>query len=159
MKLYIKQKVFSFRDRFTVYDEFGNDRFYVQGEVFTFGKKLHIYDLNGFEVAFVHEKALTFLPKYYININGIDIAEVVKQFTFFKQSYVVNGLNWKVSSNFWAMDYHIDSPNGIIANINKKMWSFGDTYEIDIANSADTVTALAVVLIIDACLEQQNNYN
>ena len=32
MKLYIKQKVFSIGERFTVKDEFGNDRYFVEGE-------------------------------------------------------------------------------------------------------------------------------
>ena len=37
MKLYIKQKVFSWRDRFLVKDESGNDRFAAEGEFFTWG--------------------------------------------------------------------------------------------------------------------------
>ena len=32
MKLYIKQKVFSWVDRFTVFDETGADKYYVEGE-------------------------------------------------------------------------------------------------------------------------------
>lgn len=42
MKLYIKQKVFSCGDKFTVKDEAGHDRYYVEGEIFTCGKKLHL---------------------------------------------------------------------------------------------------------------------
>jgi uncharacterized protein YxjI len=38
MKLYIKQKVFSWGDKFTVKDATGNDRYFVEGEVFSFGK-------------------------------------------------------------------------------------------------------------------------
>ena len=56
MKLYIKQKVFSWKDKFFVKDEFGNDRYYVEGELFSLGKKLHIYDMNGNELAFIHQK-------------------------------------------------------------------------------------------------------
>ena len=44
MKLYIKQKVFSWGDKFTVKDEAGRDRYYVEGEIFTFGRKLHVYE-------------------------------------------------------------------------------------------------------------------
>ena len=47
MKLLIQQQIFSFRDRFTVMDEYGNDRFYVMGELFSWGKKLHVTDLSG----------------------------------------------------------------------------------------------------------------
>lgn len=43
-KLYIKQKVFSFGDKYNIYNESGQPVFSVQGEVFTFGAKIHIYD-------------------------------------------------------------------------------------------------------------------
>ena len=52
MNLYIKQKVFSWNDRFFVYDENGNEKYYVEGEVFTFGKKLHLYDTNRNQLLF-----------------------------------------------------------------------------------------------------------
>lgn len=44
MKLYIKQKVFSWGDKFTVKDVNGEDRYFVEGEIFSWGKKLHVYD-------------------------------------------------------------------------------------------------------------------
>ena len=47
MKLYIKQKVFSWGAKFRIFDEYENDKYSVEGEVFTFGKKLHLYGLNG----------------------------------------------------------------------------------------------------------------
>ena len=53
MKLYIKEKVFSWGDKFTVKDAYGEDKYIVEGELFTFGKKLHVYDRSGREVAFI----------------------------------------------------------------------------------------------------------
>ena len=32
MKLYMKQKVFSWADRFTIKDEYGADKYYVEGQ-------------------------------------------------------------------------------------------------------------------------------
>lgn len=92
MKLYIKQKVFSWGAKFRIYDEYENDKYAVEGEVFTLGKKLHLYAMDGNELAYIHQKVLSFLPKYYINRNGQDIAEVIKEFTFFRQEYSVDGL-------------------------------------------------------------------
>ncbi len=37
MKLYIKEKVFSWGDKFTVMDAAGEPRYSVEGEVFTWG--------------------------------------------------------------------------------------------------------------------------
>ena len=44
MKLCIRQKVFSWVDRFTVFDENGADKYYVEGELFSWGKKLRVTD-------------------------------------------------------------------------------------------------------------------
>lgn len=41
--------------------------------------------------------------------------------------------------------------------IKQKVFSWGDTYEVDIVNNADIVMALCVVLVIDAVISQQNS--
>ncbi len=157
MNLYLKQKVFSWGDKFTVYDEYGNALNYVQGEVFTLGKKLHILDLNGNEICYIYQKLLSWLPKYFISKNGSDIAEVKKEFTFFHQEYTVNGFGWNVTGDFFAHEYSITSQFGSVASISKKWFSWGDTYEIQISNDFNPIDVLAVVLVIDACIEQQQN--
>ena len=157
MKLYIQQRVFTFGDKFSIYDQNENESFYVEGEVFTFGKKLHLYSANGREAAFIHQKLFSFLPKYYISVNGTDVAEVVKEFTFFRNEYTVNGLGWKVSGDFMDHDYSITSEDRTIAVVSKQWFSWGDAYEIDIAEGIDPALAISVVLIIDACLDALDN--
>ena len=158
MNLYLKQKVFSWSDRFTVYDEFGNDRYYVDGEIFTFGKKLHLLGIDGNEVAFIYQKLFSFLPKYYISMNGFEVGEVVREFTLFKQEYTVNGLGWRVYGDFFDHEYAIYCGDDTVASVTKKWFSWGDTYSINIADGVDEAIALAVVLVIDACIETENNY-
>ena len=157
MNLYLKQHIFSWGDKFTVYSQDGSDCFYVKGEVFSWGKKLHILGLDGGELAFIQQKVFSFLPKYYITAHGYDIAEVVKEFTFFRQQYSVNGLGWNVSGDFWAHEYCITSGNQNIVQVSKQWFTFGDAYQINIATGVDPVVALAVVLVIDACIEAQRN--
>ena len=157
MKLYIKQKVFSWGDKFRIYDEFENDKYSVEGDVFTFGKKLHLYDQNGTELAFIHQKVFSFLPKYFISRNGADVAQVVKEFTFFHQEYSVEELGWTVSGDFFAHDYEISGAGRTVASVSKHWFTWGDTYEIDIASEADEIMALCVVLIIDAVLAASSN--
>ena len=157
MKLYIKQKVFSWGDKFRIYDENQNDRYYVEGEVFSFGKKLHLYSHAGDEEAFIHQKVLSFLPKFYISRNNIEVAQVIKEFTILRQEYTVEGLGWTVNGNFLAHDYEITSDGRTIASISKHWFSWGDTYEIDISDDADEVMAICVVLIIDAVIAQSDN--
>ncbi|MBQ8503773.1 MAG: LURP-one-related family protein [Clostridia bacterium] len=155
MKLYIKQKVFSWNDKFTVYDEYGYDRYYVEGEFFSFGKKLHVYDLNGREVAFIEQKVMSFLPRFFVYVNGAQVAEIVKQFTFFRPKYSIDGLGWNIEGSFWAHDYEITQNGRPIVTIMKEWMTWGDCYELNIANPQDEIVALAVVLTIDCVMAAQ----
>ena len=157
MNLYIKQHIFTWGDKFSIYDEAGNEKYYVEGEIFTWGKKLHLYDLQGNELAFIEQEVLTLLPKYHISQNGVAIAEVVKEFTFFKHEYSVNGLGWQVHGDFWDHKYEITDGGHTIAAVSKEWMTWGDAYEIRFGTAVDEITALAVVLVIDACIEAERD--
>jgi uncharacterized protein YxjI len=101
MKLFIKQKVFSWNDKFTIKDETGTDRYFVEGEIFSFGKKLHVYDAYQTERIFLQQKVWSFMPRFFVFVDGLQVAEIVKEFTFMKPKYSVLGLNWEVNGNFW----------------------------------------------------------
>lgn len=153
MQLYIKQKVFSWGDKFFVKNQYDEDIFCVQGEVFSIGKKLHIYDMSENELAFIKQKVLTFLPRYYIIQNDTEVAEVVKKISLLTQKYVVNGLDYTIDGDFLAHEYDIKDSNGnIITTVSKKWMTWGDTYVIDTFDTVDPVIAVSLVIIIDACL-------
>lgn len=157
MKLYIKQKIFSWNDKFSVYDANGEERYFVEGEFFSWGKKLHVYDNAQQEAAFIRQEVLTFLPKFIVSINGQDIAEIVKEFTFFKPKYRIDGLGWEIDGDFWDHDYTIMKNGSAIVSISKEWFTWGDCYELDIENQEDEIVALAVVLAIDCVLAAQKN--
>ncbi|MBR7072976.1 MAG: LURP-one-related family protein [Eubacterium sp.] len=153
MKLYMKQKVFSWKDRFTIMDSFGEDKYFVEGEFLSIGKKLHITDKNGREAAFVKQKLIALMPKFTIEIDGREIAEIVKKLTLFTPKYIVKGLGWEVEGDFFAHDYVIKDGSRIIVSIHKQWMSWGDTFELDVDSDENEVVALAVVLAIDAVMD------
>lgn len=157
MNLYIKQRLFSWGDKFAIYDHNGNERYYVEGEVFTWGKRLHLYDLHGRELAYIQQKVFSFLPKYYIFQNGLQVAEVVKEFTFFNHEYSVGGFGWKVHGDFFAHDYQIVAGNQPIVTVSKEWFTLGDAYQLCIMPGIDEIAAVSVVLVIDACIEAARN--
>lgn len=159
MRFYIKQKVFSWRDRFYIYDEYGNEVFAVEGEVFSWGKKLHLYDKMGNELTYIHQKVMSFLPRYKVSRNEVEVAEVVKDFTFFQNSYTVSGkgFQWKVKGNFFTHTYDVFDGSYYIARVYKEWFTFGDAYAIDLAPEVDIPLAISVVLIIDAVIDSQED--
>lgn len=159
MEFLLKQKAFSWGDKFTVFDRDGNDAYYVKGEVFTLGKKLHVTDLSGTEVAFIHQKVWSFMPRFFVDVNGETVMEIKREFTLMKPVYNVSGRlgEWTVKGDFFAHEYSVESPNGQIANISKRILTWGDTYDIVIADDVDPLVVLCLVLAVDASVASQNN--
>ena len=155
MKLYIKQKVFSWGDKFTVKDAHGEDRYYVEGEVFSFGKKLHVCDMSGREVAFIKQELWTFMPQYTVFCGDREVATIRKEFTFLFPRYVIDGLDWEIDGSFMAHDYEITKSGRPIVTIRKEWMTWGDAYELSITDSQDEIIALAAVLTIDCVLAAQ----
>lgn len=157
MKLMIKQKVFSWGDKFTVYDEGGAEKYKVQGEVFSLGKKLHVYDLEGTELVYIQQKVLSFLPRFFVTVNGNEIAEIKAKFSILKPKYQVIGLDWEVEGNFTGHNYAVYAQDGPVVEIRKEWMTWGDTYVLNIADPAHELAALAIVLAIDAVQAQQQS--
>ena len=154
MKLYIKEKVFSWGDKFFVKDQTGRDRYVVEGEIFSWGMKLHVYDMMGNEVAFIKQEVWSWMPRYDVFVGDRHVAQIRKEFTFFFPKYSIDGLGWEISGSFMAHDYEITKNGMPIVTIQKEWMTWGDSYELDIRAPRDEIVALAVVLTIDCVTEQ-----
>ena len=157
MRLYMKEKVFSWNERFTVKDENGWDKYFVEGEFFSLGKKLHLLNVHGEEVAFIQQRLFTLMPRFAVTVAGRELAEIRKEFTFFYQRYVIDGLGWEIDGDVWAHDYVIRKNGRTIVRITKEWFTWGDSYVLDILDPADELVALAVVLTIDCVAEASRN--
>ena len=157
MRLYMKEKVFSWNERFTVKDENGWDKYFVEGEFFSLGKKLHLLNVHGDEVAFIQQRLFTLMPRYTVSVAGRELAEIRKEFTFFYQRYVIDGLGWEIDGDVWAHDYVIRKNGRTIVRITKEWFTWGDSYVLDILDPADELVALAVVLTVDCVAEASQN--
>lgn len=157
MRLYMKEKVFSWNERFTVKDENGWDKYFVEGEFFSLGKKLHLLNVHGEEMAFIHQRLFTLMPRFAVTVAGRELAEIRKEFTFFFQRYVIDGLGWEIDGDVWAHDYVIRKNGRTIVRITKEWFTWGDSYVLDILDPADELVALAVVLTVDCVAEASQN--
>ena len=86
----------------------------------------------------------------------LQVAEIVKEFTFFRPNYRIRGLRWEIKGNLFAYDYQITQDGTPIASIHKQWMSWGDCYELSIANQQDEIIALSVVLAIDCVMDQKD---
>ena len=102
-QLYIRQKVFSWKDRFSVKDADGIDRYTAEGELWSLGKKLHVNNMAGEEVAYIQQKVWSFKPRFFVFISGIQTAEVVREITLLRPKWAT-AMSWTfptAETRFW----------------------------------------------------------
>lgn len=69
MRMYFKQRMFSWFDSYDIYNEQGNVIYVVKGQL-SWGHCLKIFDSYGNEVGTVKEVILTFLPKFEVYLHS-----------------------------------------------------------------------------------------
>lgn len=149
MRLYFKQRFFSWLDSYDVYEESGNIAFTVEGKL-SWGHCLHINDWQGTHVGTVQEKIFTLLPQFELYVGEEYIGRIFKEFSFFTPRFTIECNGWEVSGNWLEWDYGIWDGQRQVAAIHKEVFNFTDAYVIDVAEPNDSLLALMVVLAIDA---------
>lgn len=157
MRYFMKQKVFSWGDKFTVKDENGDDCYYVEGEVFSFGHKLHVYDAQSREVAYIYQKVFSFRPRFFITVVDQPELELVQKFTFFHQEYHIENTDYVLEGNFSAHNYKLFDNNTTLMNVDKEWFTWGDSYVIDIQNDEDALMCLCIMLAVDCANQDAAN--
>ncbi len=159
MRLVLKQRVFSWLDKYDIYNENQEVMFHVQGKM-VFGRKLEIQDSTGNHIATIEKKIASLLPTYRMFIGNQEVGKIKKEFTFFKPKFIVDYRGWDVDGDFWDWNYQIKNGRSVVANISKQFLAFTDVYTIDVTDENDCLEVLMVVLTIDAIKDdssQQSN--
>lgn len=86
------------------------------------------------------------------DINDNLVVEVVKELSLFKPKYTLNGTNWTVNCDFGDHSYSITDNSNNIASISKAWFTWGDSYELDMADFNNEILVVATVLAIDCVL-------
>lgn len=157
MQYFIKQKVFSFKDKFNITNEAQETLYQVEGKVFSIKNKLSLFNPTGDVVLEASKKLFQFLPKYTITTpDGQELAKVHKRFTLLRHKFSVFAGNQEliVTGNIIGHNFEIEKEGQFVASIKKKLFSFGDSYVIDIRDEVNQELYLFIVIIIDQILEE-----
>ena len=150
MKLLFKQRFFSWLDSYDIFDENGNTVYSVEGQL-SWGHCLHINDPRGLHIGTVKQVILTLLPKFEIYIHEQYQGCISKEFSLFTPRYDIDFMGWQVEGDFFEWDYAITDRSGRqVASVSKELFKFTDTYVIDVYDQKDALSALMLVLAIDA---------
>ena len=150
MRLYFKQRFFSWFDSYDIYDDSGNAVYEVKGQV-AWGHCLKILGAAGEELGMVKERIVSFLPKFELYVGDSYVGCITKEFTFFKPKFQLDCNGWSVEGNWTEWEYSIVDSSGMpVATVTKEIFNWTDTYVLEIGDSKDALGALMVLLAIDA---------
>ncbi|PMC80317.1 hypothetical protein CJ191_01800 [Aerococcus viridans] len=160
MKLYMKQKVFSLKQDFNIYDHNQTPLFRISGKLFSLGRQLRIYDaLTDEELAYVKETLFRLLTQLKIYRDNDYVATIQQKLTFFKTKMAIQDLGWTIEGDFLDWHYVIkDADHQTIAEVEAKLLSWSDTFEITIDDTeVDPIVVLAIILAIDTIRDKQQS--
>lgn len=158
MKLYLRQRIFSFADNYDITDEAKNPIYKVKSKLISFGSKMSILDQNQREVYFIRQKVWHFMPHYQIEKNGEPVGMVIRRFGFRPRFEMQGQLgNYSIQGNVWAFDFEILKGQDIIATVHKKFFSMTDSYEISVLNDAEQDLIITLVLVFDTCIHNNQS--
>ncbi|WP_201713045.1 LURP-one-related/scramblase family protein [Rossellomorea arthrocnemi] len=154
-QLYIKQKVFSLSEKFTVKDQEEKDTYYVEGSFMRVPKTFSIMDTSREEVALITKKVFSFLPKFFVEVNGQEVLTIKKEFSFLKARYSIDAAGIEVQGNWLDMDFQVLHNGRVVGEVGKEWFSWGDSYRVEILDEEMETIIIALVIAIDCVKADQ----
>ena len=161
-KLYLKQKVFAIREKFTFFDVHQNEIYRARGSLFAIPQRYKLVDINDQAVIEVIRTFLKLIPEFKIVDlkTGIRICKIRKRFRIGRPrlDIITEEGSYLIDGNIWAHDFDVfDVQNRKIINVQKQWIAWGDTYEITINTELiDMHVAAGIVLAIDCTYHSKN---
>lgn len=156
-QLYMREKILSLRDKFTITDDRGNDVYFVTGSFLKIPKSFAIMNIEQQEVAVITKKVLSLLPKFFVEVQGKEVVTIRKDISVFKARYSIAGAGIEVKGNWWDMNFRIFQNGREIGAVSKKWLSWGDSYEIQITEENMEEIIIAIVVAIDCVKEDSES--
>jgi len=146
----------SLRDKFTIKDYSQNDLYRVEGKFMSITNKLELQNMDGSQVLNSKKVLFKLFPVYKIYSNHDDLMAVIKKKFSFKPKFevTVGNQEYLVSGELFAHSFVILKNEQEVASIKKKVFSFGDSYEIDIIEESQKELFLFIVIIIDQVIHE-----
>jgi len=153
---YLKQKVFSFTDKYKVYDEKQKVIYHCEGRLLSFTHRMDLFETaTNKQLYTIKRQVFSLLPVYHLTTpDGREVATVKKRFTLLKHKLEIESDfgQYTVEADFFAYDFQVSSPTGVAVEFRKKWLSWGDSYEIAVHAEQNVEFFVALVVMIDDCL-------
>lgn len=149
---YIKEKLFSFRDEYTIKTDEQTVVYYATEKILTVGKTLLLNDAQHRPQAKIKQNFSPIVPKFTANLSsGLDIS--VGKVLKLGGGYQISGISWNILSCYPSSEYKIQSAaQKDIARIQKIKLPLEDAYALTVYDPYDTLPCICITIALDACI-------
>ncbi len=151
---HLKQKVFSTRARYKLYNQKDELAYEAAARPFSFGWTIDLTKAKDKQPLYtIKRRRFKLRPTYVVLDNGgAQVAKTVKRLAFLKQKVTVETTHgaWRIDGTYWAHQFTLMDGNQTLALMQKKRFSFGDSYEINLTGKHDEAFYLTLMVLIDS---------
>ncbi|MGO3731806.1 MAG: LURP-one-related/scramblase family protein [Vagococcus sp.] len=155
-QLFMKQKVFSLGEKFTIQDRAGDDVYVVEGSFMKVPKTFVVYDIDNRPTVKITKKMLSLLPKFCVEVEGEEVFAIEKRLTAIKSKYVVEGNGLTIQGDWWDMNFDVMRGYRKVAKVRKRWISWGDSYELTIFETENEAALIGLIAAIDFVKQQES---
>lgn len=150
-KYYFKEKFFKLTDKYPILDENGNEAYYFDQDFKFVGYKAKLKDMEGKVLFYISKKILSFLQTYYVDFYDGSHMEINQKLSFLKRkvSAFYKGKELTLKGNYLDHDFEVYFKNNLIAEMNKKFFTFTDQYELTVYDESLSLVLIALCLCIN----------
>ncbi len=152
MKVYVKNKMFSWGGSSEVLDENKNLVFVVKGKILSPTRKKKVCDANGNILYTVRNKWFNWFvhSAYIYDSDNNKIAKVKDKFFNFKNEYFITGYKdeIQIEGKFFSLESRILKNGELFGTIRRNITFFVDSFELE-ANEEDLPFLVSLVIAID----------
>lgn len=155
----IQEKYWSWGDEFSIRDDKDNVIYKVSGKAFSWGNKLSFRDHLDEELASIDQKLLSLKPCYSIIIDGKVFAQVIKEWSWFNKTFVLDvpGPNdYEIEGSFWSHEFAFGRSGREVAKVSRKFESWTDAYGVYVEEGEDDVAILCACIVIDQVISNED---
>ncbi len=145
MKLFIKGKMFDNLDKVTVTGEDGEVRYYLERDTSEKGHTVTMTAANGQKLGTIEQRGTTGLVSFAVFKEGAEVAVIKRKSKISIQpNFIVSGPDWDVAGSIFSTKCKVTKDGKNIAALKVALLAC----ELDVADDADPVVILAVVLAL-----------
>lgn len=150
-KYYFKEKFFKITDKYPILDEKGNEVYFFDQDFKFVGYKAKLKDMDGNILFDISKKILSFLQTYYVDFYDGSHMEINQKLSFLKRkvSAFYQGKELTLKGNYLDHDFEVYFKNNLIAEMNKKFFTFTDQYELTVYDESLSLVLIALCLCIN----------